>query len=88
MSEDEVERMNRTIEAATVDVFTVMARARTICKREYQRSPNWVLAMELFGLGSTYAHELCRRYEIEPDARTVFRTALTRSNKDDRHGEV
>lgn len=29
--------------------------------------PRWVRVMDLFGLGSTYAHQLCRRYGMDPD---------------------
>lgn len=82
---NETERMNQTIAAKSSDVFAVMAGARRVCKREYQRSPNWVLAMELFGLGNTYAHEICRRNGIDPDARQVFRSTLTHTKGKDNH---
>jgi len=32
-----------------------------------RKSPRWVAAMERFGLGSTYAHELCARFDLDPD---------------------
>jgi hypothetical protein len=47
--------------------FYLLANARRICKREYQRSPNWVLASELFATGSTSAHQICRDAGIDPD---------------------
>ncbi len=61
----------RTIDDPQVEEWTVMANARRICKRRYQRSPNWVLAMEAFGLGSTWAWALCERIGIDPDGRTM-----------------
>ena len=27
----------------------------------------WVAVMDAFALGSTYAHQLCRRFDLEPD---------------------
>jgi len=33
----------------------------------YKRSPRWVAVMRTFGLGSTYAAELCRRFDLDPD---------------------
>ena len=27
----------------------------------------WVAVMDTFALGSTYAHELCRRFDLDPD---------------------
>lgn len=29
--------------------------------------PRWVLVMERFGLGSTYAKQLCRKFGSDPD---------------------
>lgn len=55
--------------------FTIMANARRICTRFYQRLPNWALARELFGLGSTSATKLCRDAGIDPDAHDVKRVA-------------
>lgn len=31
------------------------------------KSPRWVAVMDTFALGSTYAHLLCRRFELNPD---------------------
>lgn len=41
---------------------------RQICNRESKRKPNWVLAMSIFGVGSTYARRICARAGINPDA--------------------
>lgn len=65
----EQERMERTFD--NIDLRRVFSNARRICKREYQRSPNWVLAMQLFGLGSTYSFAICRRFGIDPESRTI-----------------
>ena len=61
----------RTIDDPQVSEWIVMANARRICKRRYQRVPNWSLAMEAFGLGSTWARALCERIGIDPDGRTM-----------------
>lgn len=35
--------------------------------------PRWVRITRLFGLGSTYAQQLCRRFEVDPDERVSMR---------------
>ena len=30
-------------------------------------APRWVAVMDTFGLGSTYAHDLCRVHGLNPD---------------------
>lgn len=30
------------------------------------KHPRWVAVMDTFGLGSTYAHQLCRRFGLDP----------------------
>lgn len=37
--------------------------------RPYGRVKNarWVAVMELFGLGSTYSAQLCKRFDLDPD---------------------
>ena len=35
--------------------------------REAGESPRWVAVMDTFGLGSTYAHDMCRLYGLDPD---------------------
>jgi len=32
-----------------------------------QGRPRWTCVMDLFGLGSTYARQLCRKYGVDPD---------------------
>jgi ribosomal protein S13 len=35
--------------------------------RPRRRVARWVATMELLGLGSTYAHEICARFGLDPD---------------------
>lgn len=62
----EISRMYRTLD--NLSMLTAFRNARRICARKYQRSQNWVLAMELFGLGSTYAYAMCRRIGVDPES--------------------
>jgi NaMN:DMB phosphoribosyltransferase len=55
----------------------IFMNARRVCKREYQRGPNWVLASEVFGLGSTYSFALCRRVGVDPEAKVSARALLS-----------
>lgn len=32
-----------------------------------RRSPRWVAVMDSFSLGSTFAHQLCIRFNLDPD---------------------
>ena len=50
---------------------SIFRGVRRLCARQWQRSPNWVLAMELYGQGSTYSFAICRRLGIDPDSRTL-----------------
>ena len=46
----------------------LVARAvRGARPRKAGRSPRWVAVKDTFGLGSTYAHELCRLHGLDPD---------------------
>lgn len=64
----------RTIDAPGVSERQVLANARRICAQKYKRQPNWVLAMEAFGLGSTWARALCLRVGVHPDGNTMEAT--------------
>lgn len=61
----------KTIDDPQVSEWIVMANARRICSRRFQRLPNWALAMEAFGLGSTWAWALCERIGVDPDSCTM-----------------
>ena len=30
-------------------------------------APRWVVVMNLLGLGSTYSHQICHRFGLDPD---------------------
>lgn len=49
----------------------VMANVRRLSPRKFNKTPNWVLAMELFANGSTYSWQTCRYAEIDPDGFSI-----------------
>ena len=51
--------------------FYLLANCRRVCSLHFQRQPDWVLAMELFAVGSTTAWRLCVEAEIDPEGTTV-----------------
>lgn len=56
----------------------VLSRVRDIAPRKLRRTPNWVLAMEMFCTGSTFAWQACVYAEIDPDGfevRDIWRKA-------------
>ena len=40
--------------------------ARSVKARRV-KYPRWMAIMEVFGLGSTYAQQLCVRFDLDPD---------------------
>ncbi len=46
----------------------VLPRVRGMLMHKHRRKPNWVLAMTLYALGSTYASGICRDFGLDPDA--------------------
>lgn len=46
----------------------IMSNARRISSRRFKGVPNWSLAMELFGVGATYAWRICEWARIDGDA--------------------
>jgi hypothetical protein len=54
-----------------IGLDTLVRRAvRSARCREYRRGtehPRWVAVMDAFGLGSTYARELCVLCDVDPD---------------------
>lgn len=63
--------VERTIDNPMVSERTVLANARRLMAQRYRQLPNWALAMEVFGLGSTWAWALCERIGVDPDGRTM-----------------
>lgn len=53
--------------------FYLLANARRIASREYSQKPNWVLAMNLFAVGSNTAYRVCREAGIDPDGLTAIK---------------
>lgn len=47
----------------------ILANVRRLLPRSKQ--PNWALAMEVFGVGSTYGYWICKEAGIDPDAKTL-----------------
>ena len=45
----------------------LLRRAAENARPRQRREARWVVVMNLFGLGSTYAHELCARFGLDPD---------------------
>lgn len=59
---------------ATVDTIPdteLLRRAVGQCRdrlsRKGEKHPRWVAVMDTFLLGSTYSHQLCRRFGLDPD---------------------
>lgn len=42
-----------------------------------RRQPAWARIMDVFGLGSTYSHQLCRRFGLDPDNGKPIKLAAT-----------
>ena len=49
------------------DEQLVKRAVRNARARDTGDSPRWVAVMDTFGLGSTYAHELCTAHGLNPD---------------------
>lgn len=44
-----------------------VTNARSRRERRGGKQPRWVGVMDTFALGSTYARQLCRRFDLDPD---------------------
>lgn len=51
----------------------LLRRVMRTCCRPVKRGgqPRWVRVSDLFGLGSTYSAQLCRRFDLDPDDRVA-----------------
>lgn len=65
MDNEDKERFSKAMSQRTPDF--VIRGARRIAAVKYRKSPNWVIAMELYGLGSTFARHLCLEHGVDPD---------------------
>jgi hypothetical protein len=63
------ERMTQTFDRITAR--QVFATSRNLAALRHRAAPNWVFAMDLFLLGSNYAHGICQRMGIDPEGRTA-----------------
>ena len=59
----------------------VLASVRWIIKGRIRQEANWILAMKVYGLGSTYAWRLCVDEGIDPDGFTSEPVARTANQK-------
>lgn len=50
---------------------------RNACPKIIGPAPRWVAVMDTFGCGSGYAHELCRRFGLDPDTNISGARELT-----------
>jgi hypothetical protein len=67
--ETEESRLRETLAAISRrEVFVV---ARQMAATKHRGSPNWVFAMHLYRLGSTYARAICMEMGLDPDGKTV-----------------
>lgn len=55
--------------------FYLLSNCRRLLSAEYRRKPNWVIAMELFAVGSNSGRGICIDAGIDPDALEVRRPA-------------
>jgi hypothetical protein len=53
--------------------------ARDPASRGYR--PRWVCVMAAFGLGSTFAAELCRRFDLDPGEQVRARDPVARPDQ-------
>jgi hypothetical protein len=49
----------------------IMSNVRRLMPRKLAKTPNGVLAMDLFGNGSGYSVQTCRYAEIDPEGFTI-----------------
>lgn len=67
MMEEERLRFERTMREKTPR--QILANVRRLMPRN--RQPNWALAMEVFGVGSTYGNVICLGAGVDPDAKKL-----------------
>lgn len=72
MAGETIERAARIDRSTTVDsIPDAELLRRAVCSARAHRGrgyhPRWTAVMDAFCLGSTFAHQLCRRYDLDPD---------------------
>lgn len=58
--------INRTGTVADIPDADLLRRVMPNIGRHLHRAPRWVHVADAFGLGSTYAGQLCRRFGLDP----------------------
>jgi hypothetical protein len=61
------EAVERTVAVIPDEDLVRRAVLSAVRNRRPKRTPPWVAVMDAFGLGSTFATQLCRRFEVDPD---------------------
>lgn len=64
---EEAEYFKAILQDKTPDILIKAAR-RMAPKYRRNRDPNWVIAMNLFGVGSTFGWWICAEYGLDPDS--------------------
>ena len=61
--------INRTGTVADIDDAALLRRAvvNAVARAKRRRGAAWLVVAEVFGLGSTYSAQLCRRFGFDPD---------------------
>lgn len=52
----------------SVELRCVINNLRRLLTKRQQRRPTWALVSDLFGVGSTTAHVMCKRAGFDPDS--------------------
>jgi hypothetical protein len=73
---EKAEKENSDYRMAHRSHFFLLSNARRICDAKTRRSANWVLARELFAVGSTSARKICIDAGIDPDALDIKRRTI------------
>ena len=55
----------------TLSPFTILLNARRIQAVGFASQPNWIIACEMFNVGSTSAIKICNEAGIDPNAYNI-----------------
>ena len=71
MKIDQISRQAKPMGVESIKDSELVRRAVRSCRsnryRKGGKHARWVAVMDTFSLGSTYAHELCQRFDLDPD---------------------
>jgi hypothetical protein len=54
-----------------LDHLVVLRNFRRLMRGRRRNEANWIIVKELFGVGSTTAHAMCREMGVDPEAMTA-----------------